>query len=156
MPPHFSSASAMRTMYFTLGTSWLDGTAGRPLIVTTNGPGENRRPAAPTRLVHNAPMAHARPHPSTLSVAIALGIVYVVWGSTYLAIAYVVETLPPFLAAGARFLVAGGGEEAAPALPEYRRLTLEYPPVIKLGSGSDVIILTLDVDAQGNITPTAQ
>jgi drug/metabolite transporter (DMT)-like permease len=42
-----------------------------------------------------------------VSVVVALGIVYVVWGSTYLAIAYVVETLPPFIAAGARFLVAG-------------------------------------------------
>lgn len=49
-----------------------------------------------------------------------------------------------------------GGNEPAPALPEFRFLTLEYPPTIKLGSGSDVIILTLDVDAQGNITPTAQ
>lgn len=47
-------------------------------------------------------------------------------------------------------------EEPAPALLEFRRLTLEYPPMIKLGSGSDVIILTLDVDEQGNITPTAQ
>jgi drug/metabolite transporter (DMT)-like permease len=45
--------------------------------------------------------------PSTLSVVVALGTVYVVWGSTYLAIAYVVETLPPLLAAAARFLVAG-------------------------------------------------
>jgi len=44
----------------------------------------------------------------TLQVAIALATVYLVWGSTYLAIAYVVETLPPLLAAGARFLVAGG------------------------------------------------
>lgn len=52
------------------------------------------------------------------------------------------------------FPVTGGGEPA-PALPEFRRLTLEYPPVIKVGSGSEVIILTLDVDAQGNITPTA-
>ena len=42
--------------------------------------------------------------PSTLSVVVALGTVYVVWGSTYLAIAYVVETLPPLLAASARFL----------------------------------------------------
>jgi drug/metabolite transporter (DMT)-like permease len=47
--------------------------------------------------------------PSTLSVATALGTVYVVWGSTYLAIAYVVETLPPLLAASIRFVVAGGG-----------------------------------------------
>ncbi|GAA4870882.1 EamA family transporter [Kitasatospora terrestris] len=37
----------------------------------------------------------------------ALGIVYVVWGSTYLAIRVVVETIPPFLSASARFLVAG-------------------------------------------------
>jgi drug/metabolite transporter (DMT)-like permease len=38
----------------------------------------------------------------------ALLIVYVVWGSTYLAIAVAIETLPPFLMAGVRFLVAGG------------------------------------------------
>ena len=36
----------------------------------------------------------------------ALGLVYVVWGSTYLAIRYVVETLPPLLSAGARFGLA--------------------------------------------------
>jgi drug/metabolite transporter (DMT)-like permease len=50
------------------------------------------------------PAAH---HPSTLPVVVALGTIYLVWGSTYLAIAYVVETLPPFLAAAARFLAAG-------------------------------------------------
>jgi drug/metabolite transporter (DMT)-like permease len=44
---------------------------------------------------------------STLAVAAALGIVYVVWGSTYLAIAVMIESLPPFLAAGVRFLTAG-------------------------------------------------
>ena len=52
-------------------------------------------------------MPHRGPGPSTLSVVLALGTVYVVWGSTYLAIAYVVETLPPLLAASARFLFAG-------------------------------------------------
>jgi drug/metabolite transporter (DMT)-like permease len=36
----------------------------------------------------------------------ALGIVYVVWGSTYLAIRYVVESMPPLLSAGARFATA--------------------------------------------------
>ncbi len=40
-------------------------------------------------------------------VAIALGVVYLVWGSTYFAIAIMVQTLPPALAAGVRFLVAG-------------------------------------------------
>jgi drug/metabolite transporter (DMT)-like permease len=37
----------------------------------------------------------------------ALCVVYVVWGSTYLAIRFSVETMPPLLSAGARFLVSG-------------------------------------------------
>lgn len=37
----------------------------------------------------------------------AFAIVYVVWGSTYLAIRFAIETLPPFLMASARFLIAG-------------------------------------------------
>ena len=34
--------------------------------------------------------------------------VYLIWGSTYLAIKYAIETMPTFLMAGVRFLVAGG------------------------------------------------
>jgi len=37
----------------------------------------------------------------------ALLAVYLVWGSTYLMIRFVVETLPPFLSAGLRFVVSG-------------------------------------------------
>lgn len=37
----------------------------------------------------------------------ALAIVYVVWGSTYLGIRIVVETMPAFLSAGVRFVLAG-------------------------------------------------
>ena len=37
----------------------------------------------------------------------ALAVIYVVWGSTYLAIRVMVETVPPLLGAGARFAVAG-------------------------------------------------
>lgn len=37
----------------------------------------------------------------------AFAIVYLVWGSTYLAIKFVVQTLPPMTSAGVRFLVAG-------------------------------------------------
>ena len=40
-------------------------------------------------------------------VWIALWTVYVVWGSTYLAIRYVVETIPALLSAGLRFFTAG-------------------------------------------------
>ncbi len=44
---------------------------------------------------------------SPLAVAGALGIVYVVWGSTYTAIVYALESMPPLLLSGSRFLVAG-------------------------------------------------
>lgn len=37
----------------------------------------------------------------------AFAAVYVVWGSTYLAISYAVQTIPPFLMGGTRFLVSG-------------------------------------------------
>src|SRR5437763_12100021 len=37
----------------------------------------------------------------------AFAAVYLVWGSTYLAIRFAVETLPPLLMAGARFVLAG-------------------------------------------------
>jgi drug/metabolite transporter (DMT)-like permease len=38
---------------------------------------------------------------------VAFAAVYLVWGSTYLAIRYAVATLPPLLMAGARFVIAG-------------------------------------------------
>ena len=37
----------------------------------------------------------------------ALAVVYFVWGSTYLGIKVAVETIPPLVAAGSRFLAAG-------------------------------------------------
>ncbi len=48
------------------------------------------------------------PAPRTALIVAAFLAVYVIWGSTYLAIRFAVETLPPFLMASARFLVAGG------------------------------------------------
>ncbi len=40
-------------------------------------------------------------------VMAAYGAVYLLWGSTYLAIRMAIETLPPFLMAGIRFVIAG-------------------------------------------------
>lgn len=37
----------------------------------------------------------------------AFAAVYIIWGSTYLAIRFAIETLPPFLMAGVRFVIAG-------------------------------------------------
>lgn len=46
--------------------------------------------------------------PSRLLVLLSFAAIYVIWGSTYLAIKWVVASAPPFLAAAARFLLAGG------------------------------------------------
>jgi drug/metabolite transporter (DMT)-like permease len=45
--------------------------------------------------------------PSTVAVVVALLTVYILWGSTYFAIAVMIETMPPLLAAGVRFAIAG-------------------------------------------------
>jgi drug/metabolite transporter (DMT)-like permease len=44
---------------------------------------------------------------SRAAVAAALGTVYLVWGSTYLAIRVTDRTMPPFLMSSVRFLIAG-------------------------------------------------
>jgi len=59
------------------------------------------RPVRSTRAAHVP-----EPAPRWL-VLTAFGLVYVLWGSTYLGIRIAIETIPPFLMAGVRFLVAG-------------------------------------------------
>ncbi|MEL6616482.1 MAG: EamA family transporter, partial [Bacteroidota bacterium] len=49
----------------------------------------------------------SRPAPSLIAVLAAFATVYVVWGSTYLAIRFAIETLPPLMMAGTRFAIAG-------------------------------------------------
>src|SRR6266852_1470635 len=43
-----------------------------------------------------------------IKLALAFTAIYLVWGSTYLAIRYAVETIPPLVTAGIRHTVAGG------------------------------------------------
>ena len=43
----------------------------------------------------------------TVLIWTALSAVYLIWGSTYLAIRFTVETSPPFLSAAARFIISG-------------------------------------------------
>jgi drug/metabolite transporter (DMT)-like permease len=55
-----------------------------------------------------SPEHAARPQRSAKrALWVAFAAVYVVWGSTYLAIKYAVQTIPPFLMGGSRFLVSG-------------------------------------------------
>jgi len=44
----------------------------------------------------------------SVKLALAFAAIYVIWGSTYLAIRYAVETIPPLVTAGMRHTVAGG------------------------------------------------
>jgi drug/metabolite transporter (DMT)-like permease len=53
-------------------------------------------------------MVDAAARPTVTKVLAAFAAVYVIWGSTYLAIRFAIETLPPLAMAGVRFLAAGG------------------------------------------------
>ncbi len=56
------------------------------------------------------PRKSASTHDRGLAIKLALAFVaiYVIWGSTYLAIRYAVETIPPLVTAGIRHSIAGG------------------------------------------------
>src|SRR5438105_8576351 len=45
--------------------------------------------------------------PSAIRLWLAMAVIYVIWGSTYFGIAVAIQTIPPFLMAATRFLVAG-------------------------------------------------
>jgi len=45
--------------------------------------------------------------PSQLKLLLAFAAIYFIWGSTYLAIEFSIETLPPYLMTGVRFFLAG-------------------------------------------------
>lgn len=45
--------------------------------------------------------------PTKSRMLIAFAALYIVWGSTYLGIRFAIESIPPFLMAGSRFLLAG-------------------------------------------------
>jgi drug/metabolite transporter (DMT)-like permease len=45
--------------------------------------------------------------PAPLAIVAAFAAIYVIWGTTYLAIAISIKTLPPFVSGAVRFLVAG-------------------------------------------------
>ena len=83
----------------------------------------------------HAPRAH---------VLAAFAAVYIVWGSTYLAIRYAVETIPPFIMVGTRFIVSGvllyawgrmRGEER-PTAAQWRDATIVGILMLCLGNGA--------------------
>ena len=86
----------------------------------------------------------SRTPPTPVAVALALGAVYVVWGSTYLGIRFALEGgWPPLLMAGVRFLAAGGllyavlrmRGLAAPTRAQWRDLWVMGLLLLGLGNG---------------------
>lgn len=84
--------------------------------------------------------------PSFFRVALALAAVYVIWGSTYLAIAVAIETLPPFWMAGIRFVISGAllfglarwQGAALPSLVHWRSAALLGALLLFIGNGGVV------------------
>ena len=80
----------------------------------------------------SSPPATSEYRASSLAIWSALSAVYLIWGSTYLAIRYALETTPPFLMAAVRFIVSGGclyaarrfAGDPAPQKREWRSATL--------------------------------
>jgi len=76
---------------------------------------------------------------------LALGTVYLVWGSTYFGIALAVESLPPFLMLAIRFVVAGallvgwellrGGRAALPSRRQVRDSAIVGALLLGIGNG---------------------
>ena len=52
-----------------------------------------------------------------LRIALGFAVISTVWGSTWFAIKIGLETMPPFLSAGIRFLVASASPGDMPPLP---------------------------------------
>lgn len=80
------------------------------------------------------------------AVVMALLAVYILWGGTYLAMRFGVETIPPFLMAGTRFLIAGlvlfaleyKRGAALPSVQEWRGATLVGGLLLLGGNGGVV------------------
>ncbi|MEZ4701432.1 MAG: EamA family transporter [Rhodothermales bacterium] len=82
--------------------------------------------------------------PARWALVLALGSVYFIWGSTYLAIRYAVETMPPLLLLGTRFGIAGAllyvwlrlrGSEAG-SFSQWRTATLVGTLMLGFGTGT--------------------
>lgn len=80
-----------------------------------------------------------------VSIWAALIAIYIVWGSTYLAIRFAVETMPPFLAAGFRFLIAGA------VLYAFRRLRGDPTPLRIEWRSAAIVGLFLLVGGNGGV-----
>lgn len=81
-----------------------------------------------------------------LKIWLAMLSVYVAWGSTYLAIRFAVETIPPFLMAAVRFLIAGA------LLYAWRRASGDPAPTRRQWGAAAAVGLLLLLGGNGAVT----
>jgi drug/metabolite transporter (DMT)-like permease len=83
-------------------------------------------------------------HPSRLKLLSAFAAVYLIWGSTYLGIRVAIETIPPFLMAGSRFIVSGTilylwtriRRDPSPTLVQWRSAAIIGLMLLVIGNGA--------------------
>jgi drug/metabolite transporter (DMT)-like permease len=81
---------------------------------------------------------------TSLKKLIAFALVYIIWGTTYLAIRFAIQTIPPFLMAGIRFTTAGLlfyswcylYFDKKPGLVDWRKATIPGLLMFVFGNGS--------------------
>jgi drug/metabolite transporter (DMT)-like permease len=92
-------------------------------------------------------VAKLNPNRRSVLLIAAFAAVYIFWGSTYLAIKYAIETLPPFLMAGARFVFAGSililwarfSKDYEPPQPAHWRTSIIVGTLLLLGGNGLVV-----------------
>jgi len=84
--------------------------------------------------------------PSRGRLVAAFAAVYLIWGSTYLAIRFAIDTMPPFTMAGVRFVIAGGAlyvwlraRGVARPAPQHWRSALLIGALMLLGGNGGVV-----------------
>ena len=82
----------------------------------------------------------------TLLIVLSLFCTYFIWGSTYLAIRFAIESFPPFLMVGTRFTIAGI------ILYAVMRYLGRPNPTIKEWRGAAIIGLLLPVLGNGTVS----
>src|SRR5262249_30977724 len=87
---------------------------------------------------------------SASRVWLALAAVYLIWGSTYLAIRFTVETIPPFISAAGRFIFSGA------FLVFFRRLAGDAKPSFVQWRSAAIIGIFLLVCGNGGVVWAAQ
>jgi drug/metabolite transporter (DMT)-like permease len=82
--------------------------------------------------------------PSRALIVLAFAAIYILWGSTYLGIRLAIETLPPFLMAATRFMIAGAilftwaifnGQQLRPVLSQWPRAFIIGALLLLCGNG---------------------